>query len=89
MVAATNEEAANNDKLRVSCFTRTGSLMNWAKSVVEKLINPQGVTSQIATLETHASVVPVDHESSNVSIFIASADILLPKNDIGNSDIHE
>ena len=39
--------------------------------------------------ETYVIFVPVDHESSNVSTFIAPADILLPENDIGNSDICE
>ena len=53
------------------------------------MINPQNVTSHVSVTETHAQVVPVDHASRNVSLFAVPSDILLPENDIGNSDICE
>ena len=47
------------------------------------------MTSYITSPETHESVVPVDHESRNVSALISPTDILLPENKIGNYDICE
>ena len=47
------------------------------------------MSSQIATPETHASVVPVDHKNSNVSILTAPTNIILPENEFVDSDIHE
>ena len=72
--------------MRVSCVTRTGTLIHWTKYEAEKLIKPQGVTVRITALETHFHA---DHTSSNVSPFSAPANLLLPENDIRNSDIHE
>ena len=39
--------------------------------------------------ETHARLDQVGCASSNVSLFAALAAILLPENDIGNSDMHK
>ena len=39
--------------------------------------------------ETHAQVVPVDHASSNISLFAVPTDLLFPKNYIVISDFCE
>ena len=49
LVAAANDEASKTDKFCVSCFTRTGGLVHWTKSEIDKLIKPQGVTSNVVT----------------------------------------
>ena len=40
LVAAAIDDAANNDELRVSYFTRTGRLIHWTKAEADKLIKP-------------------------------------------------
>ena len=89
LVAAENDEAAKNNKLRVSCFVHTGGLMHWTKHEADKLINPQCLTLHVTSPETHEQVAPVDHASRKVSLFAAPEDIMFPENDIGNSDVCE
>ena len=89
LVAAENDEAAKNNKLRVSCFVHTGGLIHWAKHEADKLINPQCLTLHVTSPETHEQVAPVDHASRKVSLFAAPEDIMFPENDIGNSDTCE
>ena len=47
LVSRANDEALNNDTMRIGCFVRTGALMTHKKSDKDLLIKPQGVFSRI------------------------------------------
>ena len=78
LVAEAIEKVIKKDEMRVRCFLRTGSLIQYTKSKIDDLIKLQCIKSKIIVLDNYAE----DEETGEFTV--PSIAVILQEENIGN-----